>query len=60
MNMAILNVEVSDNIAKKFNKLKVINWEKLYDEMDKEIWSSVKVGENAEDVLDKGSFYAWK
>ena len=51
MNMAIINVEVSDNIAKKFNKLKVINWEKLYDEMDKEIWSSVKVGENAEDVL---------
>ncbi len=49
--MAIISVEVPDRIAKKFNNIKVINWEKLYDEIDREIWSSVKVGESAEDVL---------
>jgi len=52
MIMAVISVEVSDKIAQKFNNLKVINWEKLYEEIDREIWSSVKVGESAEEVLN--------
>ncbi|MDD3646140.1 MAG: hypothetical protein PHH06_01900 [Candidatus Gracilibacteria bacterium] len=49
--MATINVEVSDKIAKKLSKYKVVSSDVLYKELDNEKWVSIKVGEKAEDVL---------
>jgi len=50
--MAVISVEVPDNIAKKFSH-KTVTLDSLYDYYeDTQKWSWVKVGEKASVVLD--------
>lgn len=51
-NMALISVEVPDNIEVKYASYKVVSSFELYEELENEIWYSVKVWEKASVVLD--------
>jgi hypothetical protein len=50
--MVVISVDVPEEIAKKFVSQSIVQSDSLYQELDKEIWNTVAVQEDAEVVLD--------
>ena len=50
--MVVISVDVPEEIAKKFVSQWVVQSDSLYQELDKEIWETVSVQEDANVVLD--------